>query len=268
MSIQSKAALRLPKLYMVLPAYNEEASISALLENLETAFELLRSMGYRREYVIVDDGSRDGTASILKEHQDRIPIDIVTHITNQGLGRTIRDGLRRASELAESQDIIFSMDADNTHPAALMIPMTQKIMEGNDLVIASRYRWGARAVGLSWFRRLMSWGARILFSMTFPIPGVRDYTCGYRAYRARILQDAFRRYGDGFIQQRGFQCMADILLRLGRMGVLMTEVPMILRYDLKGGASKMRVSSTVGQTVKLMIKRRFEGFLSPRERKP
>jgi len=156
------------------------------------------------------------------------------------------------------------MDADNTHPAGLMVRMVHRIIEGNDLVIASRYRRGARVVGLSRFRKLMSIGARVLFTLVFPIPGVRDYTCGYRAYRAAVLQEAFRRYGDAFIEQRGFQCMADILLRLGRMRVLMTEVPMILRYDLKGGDSKMRVGTTVGQTLKLMIKRRFETSPAPK----
>jgi dolichol-phosphate mannosyltransferase len=136
--------------------------------------------------------------------------------------------------------------------------MTQRILEGNEIVIASRYREGARVVGLSWFRRMMSLGARLLFTLAFPIPGVRDYTCGYRAYRASVIQEGFRLYGDTFIEQKGFQCMADILLRLGRMRKLVTEIPMVLRYDLKRGASKMRVAATVCLTLRLMLTRRFE----------
>ena len=263
MSIPSERSTRVPKLFMVLPAYNEEAGLPSLLDNLESVFEILRRNGHQRSYVIVDDGSRDRTAAILQEYQHDLPIEIITHVTNQGLGQTILDGLRRASELALPRDIIFTMDADNTHPAGLMARMTQRILEGNDVVIGSRYRRGARVMGLSWFRRMMSFGARMLFSMLFPIPGVRDFTCGYRAYRASVIQEAFRLYGDAFIEHRGFQCMADILLKLGRMGLIMTEIPMILRYDLKGGASKMRVGATVGLTLKLIIKRRYEALTSP-----
>ena len=94
----------------------------------------------------------------------------------------------------------------------------------------------------------------------FPIKGVRDYTCGFRAYRASLLKKAFSVYGDKFVEYKGFQCMADILLKLSRMDAIMSEVPMILRYDLKGGETKMRVSTTVLNTIKLLFKRRLEGW--------
>ncbi len=247
-----------PKLYMVLPAFNEQENLPALLANLENAFALLRPLGYEREYVIVDDGSEDATLEIVREHSERLPITSVPHATNQGLGITIRDGLRKAAELASAGDIIFTMDADNTHPAALMVRMTQMIAEGNDVVIASRYRPGSRVVGLSWFRKLMSSAARVLFQLIFPIRGVRDYTCGYRAYRASVIQKAFEHFGDSFIEYSGFHSIADILLKLSRLRIIINEVPMILRYDLKGGASKMRVGTTVLNTLKLMVKRRFQ----------
>lgn len=246
-------------IYMALPAYNEERGLPPLLQGLEVAFNQLAQQGFEHAYVIVNDGSKDATLEVLQEQAKKLPITIVVHEQNQGLGPTIRDALKKASELAREHDIIFTMDADNTHPADLMIEMTQQILVGYDVVIASRYRSGAKVVGLHWFRRFMSFGARVLFQMVFPIPGVRDYTCGYRAYRAKVLKDAFIGYGDTFIEHQGFQCMADILLRLSHMNVSMTEVPMILRYDLKGGASSMRVGKTVVNTLKLLVRRRFEG---------
>lgn len=246
------------KLFMVLPAYNESENLPALMETLEGVFARLARLGHERAYVIVDDGSKDATPEILRDHATRIPIEIITHHPNQGLGPTIRDGLKRASEMAADGDIILSMDADNTHPAGLMVRMVALILEGNDVVIASRYQPGARIVGLSGVRKLMSFGARLLFQAILPIPGVRDYTCGFRAYRATALKRAFRVYGDAFIEHRGFQCMADILLKLAPMKLVMNEVPMVLRYDWKLGESKMRVSSTVMNTIKLLIKRRFD----------
>ena len=131
--------------------------------------------------------------------------------------------------------------------------------EGHDVVIASRYREGSRAVGVPLLRRVMSTGASWLFRTVFPIHGVRDYTCGYRAYRAQVLKDAIARYGDQFFDQDGFQCMVDILLKLSRMHLIFGEVPFILRYDYKEGSSKMNVGKTVRDTLGLMWKRRLGG---------
>lgn len=246
------------RLFIVLPAYNEAENLPELLNSLDRVASEVSALGYERQYVIVDDGSVDETPEILKRHQLKLPIDVITHRPNQGLGPTLRDGLRRASELARPDDIIVTLDADNTQPAGLIPAMLQKIKEGNDVVIASRYRYGSRVLGLSAIRHLMSHGARLLFTLLFPLSGVRDYTCGFRAYRAALIQRAFSKFGDAFIEHVGFQCSADILLRLSRLDAIMTEVPMVLRYDLKGGESKMRVGRTVVRTLLLLAQRRFE----------
>lgn len=253
-----RTAMITSNLLIVLPAFNEQGNLPSLIGNLESALEHLRRLGHERAYVVVDDGSTDRTCEILEEFRRDLPMTIIRHQTNQGLGQTIRDGLRQASELASDQDVVLAMDADNTHPAGLLIRMTQMILEGNDIVIASRYRPGARVVGLSAHRRLMSYGARMLFRLVLPIRGVRDYTCGYRAYRAALLKKAFRVYGDALVRKRGFQCMSELLIRLNALSPVITEVPMILRYDNKKGDSKMRVVQTVVGTLKLMVECRLQ----------
>ena len=135
--------------------------------------------------------------------------------------------------------------------------MVQKILEGHDVVIASRFRKGARVIGLSWVRKSLSVGASLMMRIVFPMKNVRDYTCGFRAYRAELLRKAFKEYGETFIDQRGFQCMSDILIKLRRFNPIAGEVPMILRYDFKRGSSSMKVGQTVVQTLRLMLARRF-----------
>jgi dolichol-phosphate mannosyltransferase len=93
--------------------------------------------------------------------------------------------------------------------------------------------------------------------IVFPTPGVSDYTCGYRAYRAEALQQAYARFGSGLVNQDGFQCMVDVLLKLRTMPLIFGEVPMILRYDLKRGQSKMRIAQTTVKTLRLLWLRRF-----------
>jgi len=96
------------------------------------------------------------------------------------------------------------------------------------MVIASRFQPGSRVVGVPWHRQMMSRVASLLFRLVLPVPGVRDYTCGYRAYRGQVVHEAFERYGERLISQQGFSCMVDLLLRIGKMPVVVTEVPMIL----------------------------------------
>ena len=111
--------------------------------------------------------------------------------------------------------------------------------------------------GVPWHRNALSLGASVLFRALFPTRGVRDYTSGYRAYRGQVLRDAFARYGDAFVDQEGFQCMVDILLKLREMDVIFNEVPLILRYDNKEGASKMNVWRTTRNTLGLLARRRL-----------
>ena len=242
------------RVLVVLPAYNEERDLGVLLRRLDQS---MHEDGFPYQIIVVDDGSRDATARIAADHARHMPIQVERHEVNQGLGATIRDGLRVAVSLARDEDVIVVMDADNTHTPGLIRNMIRVVREGADVVIASRYQSGSYIRGVPFHRKLLSLGARFLFQLFFPTPGIRDYTCGYRAYRASVLTEAFRRYGDDFVNEEGFQCMVDILIKLRRMDLIFREVPLILRYDLKGGASKMNVARTVRRTLELMAQRRL-----------
>jgi dolichol-phosphate mannosyltransferase len=237
------------KILFALPAFNEEKDLPKLLDAFEQQME---ASHYDFQVVIVDDGSTDGTANVIGQWSSKIPIDLVQHAKNSGLGETIQDALYRSAALAAPDDVVVTMDADNTHSPALIPAMVNAIQKGSDVVVASRYRRGSKVVGLRPFRHLMSYGARFLFQVAFPIDGVRDYTCGFRAYRASLLQDAFARFGKTLAEERGFAAMAEILLKLRTLNPKFHEVPMVLRYDLKSGDSKMRVGATVMKTLRMM----------------
>jgi dolichol-phosphate mannosyltransferase len=167
------------KVFVVLPAYNEEAGLRQLLP---AWVKVLADQKLAYQFVIVDDGSKDGTPDILREFATQQPVTVITHRPNQGLGATIRDGLAEAVRQAADADVVVTMDADHTHPPELFpVMLTKLIDERLDVVIASRYRQGSQVVGLAWHRKFLSDGARWLFQIGFPIRGVRDYTCGYRA---------------------------------------------------------------------------------------
>ena len=236
---------------IVLPAYNAAEGLPVLLRAIRQVMEESR-LEYK--VVVVDDGSSDATWEAIGRHAAEMPLVPVRHEVNRGLAEALRSGLQVALGQAAPTDVIVTMDADNTHAPGLVMRMLGLIREGHDLVIGSRYVSGARVVGVPFHRRVLSGGASLLMRAAFPIEGVRDYTCGFRAYRASVLQAAFARYGEGLISQKGFSCMVDILLKLRTLepDPIMGEVPLVLRYDLKHGMSKMRAARTIVDTLVLM----------------
>jgi dolichol-phosphate mannosyltransferase len=249
----------LSTVWLVLPAYNEERSLPALLERCLPVGPELAKRGFDFKVIVVDDGSKDGTIACAKSFEDRLGIEVVPHVVNRGLGAALRTGLGAGLERAPDGDIIATMDADNTHDPMLLGRMVDRLQAGADVVIASRYEPGGEEVGLSPVRRVLSRGASFLLSAVLPVKGARDYTCGYRVYRVSVLRRAMQAWGGRLVEEAGFTCMAEVLLKLGRGGAVVAEVPLILRYDRKVGASKMKVGRTIARYFALSSKLRRGG---------
>lgn len=237
------------KVFIVIPAYNEEGNILGLLNRISDA---MADVGQEYSVIAVDDGSTDRTSAILAREMFHPFLKVVTHTTNHGLGTAIRDGIRAACIMAHQNDIIVTLDGDESHNPGLIPRMVARIREGHDIVIASRYQPGSRVCGLSLKRRLISRLSSYLMQLVAPIEGVSDYTCGYRAYRASILMRAAYDERDGLITEEGFQCMIEILLKLRKQPYIFGEVPMILRYDRKLSQTKMKVTQTMIATLKVV----------------
>lgn len=238
------------KIVVMMPAYNEEKDLPGLLERLRNALDGWAD--YR--VLVVDDGSRDRTAEIVRAAAARMPAELIQHAKNQGLGAAMRTGLKAASRMG---DVVVTLDADNSQDPELIRTMVGRLEEGFDVVIASRFQPGAREVGVPPFRRLLSHVSSAGIRLLVRIPGARDYTCGFRVYRGAILVRLIDTYGDAFLRENGFSCMLELLLNLRRIDARVAEVPLVLRYDLKEGASKMRVLRTMWRYVVTMTR----GFL-------
>lgn len=242
------------RILAILPAYNEEASIIDLLKNFET---VTRHHPFELKVLVVNDGSKDRTAELVKNFNGNFQVDLLDNDQNGGLGKVLRQGLEYACTQLSAGDLVITMDADNSHNPNLIPSMVKQISDGSSLVIASRYRRGSRSYGLSLFRTCISFLAGSLFMIFAPIKGVRDYTCGFRAYRVELLQQGFDHFGDRLIEENGFSCMVELLLKLNRFQPKCHEVPMILRYDLKKGSSKMNVRKTIQATLKVLWQYHF-----------
>lgn len=230
-------------IWIVLPAYNEAQALPKLLPRLD---ETLRARGAAYRLVVVDDGSRDGTAAILERFAATLPLDVITHPLNRGLGETERDGFEYVAARCGPDDVIVRVEGDATHDPEYIFVLLDKLAEGYDVVNTSRFQPGGGQRGVRGGRALVSRCANLFMRLVFPIRGLRDFSCGFRAYRARVVRDAIRVFEDDFIQLRGmgFTSTLEMIVKLDLLGCRFAEVPFVLRYDLKESDSKMVGSIT------------------------
>jgi len=247
----AESVARRGAVYVMLPAFNEEGSLPPLLDRIRTALE---RCDFAYHVVVVNDGSTDRTLEIARQRAAAMPLTIVDHGRNRGLGEAMRSGFLETARLATNGDAIVMMDADNTHAPELIPTMYQRIRDGYDLVVASRFVPGGRQIGLRAYRRLLSRSAGLLMRTVFPVAGVTDYSCGYRAYSARVIKRALEIHGPQIVEEQGFTCFIDVLLKLRRMHVRACEVPLVLRYDFKAGASKMHIGRTIRRYIRMVAK--------------
>ncbi|HAX62411.1 MAG TPA: glycosyltransferase [Elusimicrobia bacterium] len=239
-------------IYILLPAFNESSGIETILHDISHQLEGLQYL-----LVVVNDGSTDDTFNILKKFQANLNLKIINHEKNLGLGSAMKTGISYISSVINNDDILITMDADNTHPVDLIPKLTKEIQNGFDVVIASRYAIGGNEIGLTKFRKILSGGASTLLKLFFPIQNVTDYTSGYRAYLGKIIKKSNEFYADTLVSESGFTCMAEILIKLSHIGATITEKGLILRYDLKQGKSKIKILRTILGYFRLILKLKF-----------
>lgn len=253
-------------LFVILPAYNEEKALPSLLPQINRV-----CYGLDYQVVVVDDGSNDQTAELVLP-LTQVPgtrVVLLKHADNRGLGQALLTGFKyvaghapgmsqlrqrvRIGDHRQNVDVIVTLDADNTHPPELIPLLYEKILAGEDIAIASRYVQGGGQLGLGAWRRLLSWGASKIMQEFFPLPGILDYSCGYRAYRVQRVLEGLQHYGDNLVESRSFAAMVEVLLKLVPFCNRFVEIPLELHYERKEGPSKMKVWATMLGYVNLII---------------
>lgn len=220
---------------IVIPAYNEENGIEAVLQQLGTIQEHLTSAGWETEVIVVDDGSLDRTAEIAGSHPDTI---LIRHRVNRGYGAALKTGIRHASN-----DLICITDADGTYPNDRIPDLAnQVVMHGYDMAVGART---GENVTVSLTRRPAKWAIRRLASFVAgePIP---DLNSGLRVFpRETVL----RFFG---ILPDGFSFTTTITLGMLTNGYLVDYVP--INYHARVGSSKIRPIHDTLNFVQLVVR--------------
>lgn len=246
------------RLFILLPAYNEEEGIEKLLSRID---RICQNYAIQTQLVIVNDGSIDRTRAVIRSFAG-MPITLIDFPVNRGIAAVFAAGFKWILSNGKNEDFCVTFDADNTHNPYVVLDILDKLLDGNDIVIASRFQPGGGVVGLPWFRRAMSNVVAVLLQNFVGLPNVRDYSTFYRGYRIALIRKGFESFGDRLIEGQGFSAMATLLVKLGQLTDRIAEVPLRIRYDLKEGGSGLPILRTIRGYLRLLL-RYWRGECSP-----
>lgn len=211
---------------VIIPTYNEK-------ENIEKIIRKVFSLSHNFNILIIDDGSPDGTAQIVKSLQQAFidKLFIEERSGKLGLGTAYIHGFKWA--LGRNYEYIFEMDADFSHNPDDLIKLRQACVNGADMAIGSRYVTGVNVVNWPMSRVLMSYFASVYVRFITRIK-IHDATAGFKCYRKKVLQtiklDKIRFVGYAFQIEMKFTAI--------KHGFNVVEIPIIFT-DRTEGASKM-----------------------------
>jgi dolichol-phosphate mannosyltransferase len=241
---------------VIIPTYNEK-------ENIEKIIRKVFSLPSVFDILIIDDGSPDGTATIVKNLQNEYPknLHMVQRPGKMGLGTAYLAGFKWA--LDKGYLFIFEMDADFSHnPEDLVRLHHACAVEKADMAIGSRYKSGVNVVNWPMGRVLMSYYASAYVSMITGM-SIRDTTAGFKCYTRLVLQTIDL---DG-IRMKGYAFQIEMKYTAYKLGFNIAEVPIIFT-DRKHGASKMSggiFSEAIWGVIKMKVRSWFFNYKKYRQ---
>jgi len=199
------------KLSIVIPVYNEEATIRAILDKVRTV-----DVGMDKEIIVVDDGSHDRTRQILKEEEAKGDIRVVYHEKNKGKGAAVRTGIANARG-----DFIIIQDADLEYDPQDYPKLLKPLLEGEaDVVYGSRFLSGGGEKMLSLHRI----GNRFLTAITNLLYGssLSDMETCYKVFRTKLIRAIP-------LHSNRFEIEPEITAKILKRGYKILEVPISYR---------------------------------------
>lgn len=215
----------MPKLLIVIPAYNEEGSIERVVDDLIQNYP-------QYDYVVVNDGSRDRTAAICRSRGYRL-IDLPV---NLGLAGAFQTGLRYAAE--HGYDCAMQLDADGQHLPRYIAPMLEELEAGADIVIGSRFVTVLKPRTLRMVGSyLISWAIRLTTGQP-----ICDPTSGMRMFNRRLLEE--------FAQNLNYGPEPDTISYLIKNGAVVKEVQ-VKMAERTAGESYLNFARSVQYMIKM-----------------
>ena len=211
---------------VIIPTYNEKENISAMIDKVF-------SLGEPFDLLVIDDGSPDGTAAIVRSRQAEFQgrLHLLERSGKLGLGTAYLTGFEWG--LAQGYDYICEMDCDFSHNPDDLVRLYRAAAEGADVVVGSRYVQGVNVVNWPMSRLLMSYFASKYVRLVTGLP-LNDATAGFVCYSRRALEHIDL----GAVRMKGYGFQIEMKYTAWKLGMRLCEVPIIFT-ERREGASKM-----------------------------
>lgn len=231
---------------VIIPTYNER-------ENIENIIRKVFSLEGGYDILIIDDGSPDGTAAIVKRLQQEFPerLHMIERPGKLGLGTAYITGFKWSID--KGYDYTFEMDADFSHNPEDLPRLYQACKDGADLAIGSRYCDGISVINWPIGRIIMSYYASV-YVRTILGMKVYDCTAGFKCYRNKVL----RTIDLDKVEMKGYGFQIEMKYTTYKLGFKITEVPIIF-VNRKAGTSKMS-GGIFGEAFWGVLKLRFRNL--------
>lgn len=214
---------------VIIPTFNE-------IENIQRMLDTVLALEHAFHVLIVDDGSPDGTADVVKTNLQIHPerIHLIQRTGKLGLGTAYIAGFRWALE--HGYELIYEMDCDFSHNPSDLLRLRKACLDGADVAVGSRYTRGGKVSNWPLGRILMSYFASVYVNLILWL-GVQDSTAGFKCYRKDVIQkiDLNR------IQFIGYAFQIEMKHNARQLGFHIQEVP-ITFVDREFGTSKMSMN--------------------------
>ncbi|HQO10701.1 MAG TPA: glycosyltransferase family 2 protein [Clostridiales bacterium] len=225
-------------LYFVIPVYNEAPNIEELSRNLRSSVP-----EEKKFFVFIDDCSKDSTIDTIRKHFKEDELHIITKTCNKGPGDSFNLGFEYLlAQNINDIDFVVTVEADNTSDINILGSMIANAKLGYDLVLASPYAQGGGFEETTLWRRILSFIANSMLRVVFDLK-VLTLSSFYRVYKPSLIKCIKNKYGT-IINEPGFICMVEILIKAIRCKAAIIEIPMKLYSGKRKGKSKMKILKT------------------------
>ncbi len=233
----------LPKLYMIIPLFNEGPNVGTLVESIKKLVQNISSE-FSVTVLFVDDGSSDNTVSLLKKQGQIISHTILKYSKNRGPGYAFGTAFEYLSDKLNTDDWVLTMEGDNTSEIKTIEHMLTRRKEGYDVVLASPYLFGGGFSHVTLFRMFISQIANGLVRIILGVRGLVTFSCFLRLYNTTAITQLQNMYGKRIIQFSGFESMVELLAKITLMKARISEVETRVDWGKRRGKSKMKIIKT------------------------
>jgi dolichol-phosphate mannosyltransferase len=228
-------------IFLLIPFLNEAGNFKKLSDDIKYFF-LKNRLSYK--VFLVNDGSTDKSVSEIQKYFINMPFEIISHEKNLGPGAAFQTGFLKVLEEADNQDLVLTLEADNTSNLSIVPQMLHRMEEGYDVILASPYTYGGTILNTALHRRILSFFANLFLREILGLRGILTISSFFRLYKVSVLRGIQNRFEGKLIERQGFEGKVELLMKFVFQRTPISEVPLVLDTSNRVGRSKIKIIKT------------------------